>query len=82
MDAKRQRIEQMKQLAKLKNETKKIVPEVYACFCKVLYDSGWTPDDIETLFIATQTLWQDNLDSMDNMIDWCANTTGIEVRTL
>lgn len=73
-------IELAKAKARLEKEIKLVVPEVYACFCKALYDRGWNPEDIEDLFCDTQRLWNENLDMMDNMIDWCLETTGIECR--
>ena len=74
-------IEQAKQLAKLEKHIKTVIPEIYACFAKVLYDRGMSADDIEALFAETQTVWNENVDRMDSMIEWVADTTGIELRS-
>lgn len=76
----KQLIETYKLQKKLETEINKIVPEVYACFALVLYRRGWKPDSIEKLFIETQTEWNNNVDSMDDMIKHVADVTGIDVR--
>lgn len=80
MDNKRFQVEQFKELQKLKRRINQVIPEVYACFAKALYDNGMDADDIEALFMQTQELWQENAESMDDMIQWVSDTTGIEVR--
>lgn len=75
-----QLIELAKTKARLEKEIKLVVPEIYACFCKVLYDRGFDPEEIEEIFEKTQKVWNESIDRMDNMIDWCLETTGIELR--
>lgn len=72
----------MKQLAKLQKQIKMLVPEIYACFAKALIDQGKDVEEIEDLFVKTQTLWRDNIDNMDDMITFVMKETGIDVRAL
>ena len=72
----------MKQLAKLQKQIKMLVPEIYACFAKALIDQGKGVEEIEDLFVKTQTLWQDNIDNIDDMITFVMKETGIDVRAL
>lgn len=81
-------IEQAKEIEKLKKRLKEAanqnVPELYACFGKVLFDEyKWSPDEIEALFIKTSNLWNDLVqnDNVSGMIDWCEQTTGITLRS-
>lgn len=81
-------IEQYKQREKerkaLKEATMSLVPQIYACFAKVLYeDYKHTPAYIEKMFRRTQEVWDElvETDEMDNMIDWCEQSTGILLRT-
>lgn len=74
------KIEQLKQIERLKKEIKKVVPEVYACFAKVLYEKGWEADQIEDLFMLTQKAWNESYDHMEGMLEWVSETTGIDVR--
>lgn len=80
-------IEQYKQVErqkrKLKEATKQNVPEIYACFCKVLYeDYHHTPEYIQKLFARTQEVWNELVenDSVERMVEWCEKTTGIDLR--
>ena len=73
-------IKAYKMQKKLQTEINKVVPEVYACFALVLYEHGWTPDAIEDLFCETQAAWSDNVNAMDDMIQYVKEKTGIDVR--
>lgn len=74
-------IEYMKAKAKLEKETKMLVPEIYACFCKVLFeDCHLDAESIEKIFWKTQQLWTENIDRMDDMIAWCEESTGINLK--
>jgi hypothetical protein len=80
-------IEQAKHLEKQKKAFEEMaarnIAEIYSCIAKALYDKyGWDGDKIEELFVLTQQMWEENADSMDKMIDWVAETTGIEVRSI
>lgn len=79
-------IQQAKEIERIKKELKEAIntntAHIYACFCKVLYDSyGWDDEQIAELFGLTDKLWDENLDRMDSMIEWCEKTTGIEIRS-
>lgn len=78
----RQKIEEMRYLAKLQNQIKKVVSEIYACFAKALYDEGKDVEYITDLFTRTQELWFECADdtAKENMIKWVEETTGIEVQ--
>lgn len=77
----KQLLETYKMQKKLEKEINKIVPEVYACFALALYKRGWKPNSIEKLFIETQNEWNENVNSMDDMIKHVADVTGIDVRS-
>lgn len=78
---KKQLIETYKLQKRLETEINKVVPEVYACFALVLYKRGWKPNSIERLFIETQNEWNENVNSMDDMIKHVLDITGIDVRS-
>ena len=77
----KQLIETYKLQKRLETEINKVVPEVYACFALALYKRGWKPNSIEKLFIETQNEWNENVNSMDDMIKHVADVTGIDVRS-
>ena len=82
MGMNRARIEEMKQLAKLqkavKTEVKNVLPAVYACIAKVLYDDkGMDGDEIAEIFGRSQELWTQSAGQEKSMIEWCEETTGI-----
>ena len=72
----------LKEIAKLKKTINQNVPEIYACFIKVMYEKGMSFEEIEDIVIGTQTSWNENVDRMDTMIDWCLEVTGIDVKGL
>lgn len=76
----KQLIEAYKMQKRLEKEINKVIPEIYACFALVLYRQGWEPDAIEELFAETQIEWNNNVDSMEDMIQHVSEVTGIEVR--
>ena len=66
--------------ARLRWECNNLVPEIYACFCKVLIeDYGKSDDEVNTLFIRTQEVWNElvNKEEISDMISWCEKTTGM-----
>lgn len=77
----KQLIETYKLQKRLETEINKVVPEVYACFALALYKRGWKPNSIERLFIETQNEWNENVNSMDDMIKHVLDITGIDVRS-
>ena len=74
-------IQQMKEIARLQKKCNQVVPEVYACICKVLFDNGMDADTIEILFNETTRLWNELVanNDIDSMIEWCEQTTGISL---
>lgn len=72
-----------KELAYFEKKIKQIVPQVYACIALALFrDYGWTYEQIAELFDISQQIWQDNADHQENMLERCANETGIELRDM
>ena len=71
-------IEQYKEIERQKAELKKAtsnnVPEIYACFAKVLIEEmGNSVEEVTSLFARTQEVWNEIVehDEVKNMIDWC-----------
>lgn len=78
------KIEQIKRIKYLEKQIHLIVPQVYSCFAKVMYeDLKMDADEIEAVFNRTQEVWQESVDNseVENMIEWCKETTGIDVRS-
>lgn len=72
-----------KELAYFEKKIKQIVPQVYACIALALFnDYGWTYEQIAELFDISQKIWQDNANRQENMLERCANETGIELRDM
>lgn len=61
------------------NETRMLVPEIYACFGIVLSRHGYTQDEIEMLFNDTQTVWNESLETDKKVQQICLEETGIDV---
>ncbi len=71
---------QQKATKHLEQFTKKVVPEIYACFCKILYeDYGWEFETIKELFSRTENAWNENADRIDDMITEVEELTGIKL---
>lgn len=72
-----------KELIYFEKKIKQIVPQVYACIAIALFkEYGWTYEQIEELFNISQDIWADNADRQENMLERCANETGIELRDM
>lgn len=72
-----------KELAYFEKKIKQIVPQVYACIALALFNEyGWSYEQIEELFGISQEIWRDNADRAENMLERCANETGIELREM
>lgn len=81
----RARIEEMKRIAKLekaiKEEVNNVLPSVYACLAKVLYEKyDFTAEKIADVFKDTQETWTENIYREDSMIEWCEDLTGLSLR--
>lgn len=73
----------LKELAYFEKKIKQIVPQVYACIALALFrDYGWTHEQIEELFALSQEIWADNAERTENMLERCANETGIELMNM
>ena len=75
-------IEQATQIAKLKKRLGETTQEVYACFCKVLYEQyGWDFEQITALFARTEEAWNECIenDTIKSMVEWCEKVTDFSV---
>lgn len=71
-------IEQYKTMYK---KIQQITPEVYAGIALALHRKyGWGYKRINDLFSESQTIWNECVNSGVNMVEMCAEETGIEVR--
>ena len=58
-----------------------ITPEVYAGIALALHRKcGWGYKRINDLFVESQTIWNECIDSDINMVEMCEKETGIELR--
>ena len=58
-----------------------ITPEVYAGIALALHRKcGWGYKRINDLFVESQTIWNECVNSGINMVEMCEEETGIEVR--
>lgn len=71
-------IEQYKTMYK---KIQQITPEVYAGIALALHRKyGWGYKRINDLFLESQTIWNECVNSGINMVEMCEEETGIEVR--
>ena len=58
-----------------------ITPEVYAGIALALHRKcGWGYKRINDLFVESQTIWDECINSDINMMEMCEKETGIELR--
>ena len=58
-----------------------ITPEVYAGIALALHRKcGWGYKRINDLFVESQTIWNECINSDINMMEMCEKETGIELR--
>ena len=58
-----------------------ITPEVYAGIALALHRKcGWGYKRINDLFVESQTIWNECINSDINMMEMCKKETGIELR--
>ena len=58
-----------------------ITPEVYAGIALALHRKcGWGYKRINDLFVESQTIWNECINSDINMVEMCEKETGIELR--
>lgn len=66
----------------LYNKINQIVPEVYAGIALALHRNyGWDYEQINELFEGSQRIWEDCNEKNVNMVQMCADETGIELRS-
>ena len=71
-------IEQYKTMYK---KIQQITPEVYAGIALALHRKyGWGYKRINDLFLESQNIWNECVNSSINMVEMCEEETGIEVR--
>ena len=71
-------IEQYKTMYK---KIQQITPEVYAGIALALHRKyGWGYKRINDLFLESQTIWNECVNSGINMVEMCEEETGIELR--
>ena len=62
-------------------QIQKITPEVYACIALALHRKcGWGFKRINDLFVESQEIWTECIQSDVNMIQMCERETGIDVQ--
>ena len=65
----------------LYNKIEQITPEVYAGIALALHRKcGWGYKRINDLFVESQTIWNECINSDINMMEMCEKETGIELR--
>ena len=65
---------------KMRQQTEWLVPHVYAAIACCLWDKGWTAEDIQELFAASQERWMDSVRNGWDILANVAEVTGIDVR--
>jgi hypothetical protein len=71
-------IEQMKRIQKSIND---ITPDIYAGIALVLYrEFGWEHEEINDLFVKSQEIWTECVQTDINMVQMCLDETGIDVQ--
>ena len=65
----------------LYKKIEQITPEVYAGIALALHRKcGWGYKRINDLFVESQTIWDECINSDINMLEMCEKETGIELR--
>lgn len=65
----------------LYKKIEQITPEVYAGIALALHRKyGWGYKRINDLFVESQTIWNECINSDINMVEMCEKETGIELR--
>ena len=65
----------------LYKKIEQITPEVYAGIALALHRKcGWGYKRINDLFVESQTIWNECINSDINMMEMCEKETGIELR--
>lgn len=71
----------VKLLAKMERKCREITPEVYAGIALALHRKhGWGFKRISDLFAESQVIWNECIQSDENMIEKCEKEIGIELR--
>ena len=64
----------------MRRQTEWLVPHIYAAIACELWDKGWSAEDIQDLFAASQERWLDSERNGWDMLANVAEVTGIDVR--
>lgn len=74
-------IEYAKQQARLREQIKQITPEVYSGIALALHRKyGWGYKRINDLFVESQIIWEECVQSDINMVQMCEKETGIDIQ--
>lgn len=60
-------------------KVEEMIPKVYASIACELYELGWTPQEIEDLFYASQLRWEDSIKNGWDMLENVHEVTGMDV---
>ena len=64
----------------MRRQTEWLVPHIYAAIACELWDKGWSAEDLQDLFAASQERWLDSERNGWDMLANVAEVTGIDVR--
>lgn len=67
-------------LRRLQQEINNVTPNVYAAIAIGLVEEfGFTAEDVNNLFVYTQSLWAECAKKNISMREWCEELTGIQL---
>lgn len=64
----------------MRRQTEWLVPHIYAAIACELWDKGWSSEEIQDLFSASQERWLDSERNGWDILENVAEVTGIDVR--
>lgn len=68
-------------LRRIQQEINNVTPSVYSAIAIGLVEEfGWTADQVNDLFVYTQSLWSECAKKNISMREWCLELTGISVQ--
>lgn len=56
-----------------------MLPKVYAAFCIALHEEGWGFKRISRVLVRSQELWNESVNTGEDMCKKCLELTGIDV---
>ena len=69
-----------KERLQMRRQTEWLVPHIYAAIACELWDQGWSAEEIQELFTASQERWFDSQRNGWDLLENVAEVTGIDVR--